>query len=80
MFTYVMKGRIEEFIEEELNQEFLSDVDTRENEDSHSDEEMTSEIEDPDDDSEPNNESVNNYLDSTNMAICGLGTVKPQVT
>ena len=38
------------------------------NEDSESDEEMTSETEDTDDDSEPNNESVYNYLDSANMA------------
>ena len=68
MFTYVMKGRIEELIEEKLNQELLSEVETRQNEDSDSDEEMTSETEDIDDDSEPNNESVNNYLDSANMA------------
>ena len=46
-----------------------------------------------DGDSEPNNESVNNYLDSANMTmnleaamklaeknIYGLGTVEPQVT
>ena len=69
MFTYVMKGRIEELIEEKLNQEFLSEVETRENEVSDSDEEMTSETEDTDDDSEPNHESVNNYLDSENMAM-----------
>ena len=31
MFTYVMKGRIEELIEEKLNQEFPSEVETREN-------------------------------------------------
>ena len=55
-------------IGEKLNQEFLSELETRENEDSDSDEEMTSETEDTDDDSEPNNESVNNYLDSANMA------------
>ena len=30
MFTYVMKSRIEELIEEKLNQEFLSEVETRE--------------------------------------------------
>ena len=30
---------------------------------------MTSETEETDDDSEPNNENVNNYLDSANMAI-----------
>ena len=67
MFTYVMKGRIEELIEQKLNQEFPSEVETRKNEDSDSDEEMTSETEDTDDDSEPNNESDNNYLDSANM-------------
>ena len=64
MFTFVMKGRIEELIEEKLNQEFPSEVETRENEDSDSDEEMTSDTEETDDDSEPNNENVNNYLDS----------------
>ena len=32
-------------------------------------EEMTSETEETDDDSEPNNEIVNNYLDSANMAM-----------
>ena len=68
IFTYVMKGRIEELIEQKLNQEFLTDVETRQNEDSESDEEMTSATEDTDDDSEPNNERVNNYLDSANMA------------
>ena len=57
---------------------------------------MTSATEDTDyddGDSEPNNESVNNYLDSANMTmnleaamklaeknIYGLGTVEPQVT
>ena len=46
MFTYVMNGRIEEMIEEKLNQEFLSEAETRENEDSDSDEEMTTETED----------------------------------
>ena len=69
MFTYVMKGKIEELIEWKLNQELLSEVETRQNEDSDSDEEMTSETEDTDDDSEPNNESVNNYFDSANMAM-----------
>ena len=29
---------------------------------------MTTETEETDDDSEPNNENVNNYLDSANMA------------
>ena len=69
MFTYVMKGSIEELIEQKLNQEFPSEVETRQNEDSDSDKEMASETEDTDDDSEPNNESVNNYLDSANMAM-----------
>ena len=69
MFTYVMKGRIEELIEEELNQEFPEEVETKENQDFESDEEMTSETEETDDDSEPNNENVNNYLDSANMAM-----------
>ena len=69
MFTYVMKTRIEELIEEKLNQEFPSEVETRENQDFDSDEEMTSETEETDDDSEPNSENVNNYLDSANMAM-----------
>ena len=68
MFTYVMKSRIEELLEEKLNQEFPEEVETRENQDFESDEEMTSETEETDDDSEPNNENVNNYLDSANMA------------
>ena len=41
----------------------------RENEDFESDEKMTSETEETDDDSEPNNENVNNYLDSANMTM-----------
>ena len=69
MFTYVMKSRIEELIEEKLNQEFPEEVETRENQDFESDEEMTSETEETDDDdSESNNENVNNYSDSANMA------------
>ena len=69
MFTYVMKSRIEELIEEKLNQEFPEEVETRENQDFESDEEMTSETEETDDDdSEPNNENVNNYLESASMA------------
>ena len=68
MFTYVMKRRIEEFIEEKLNQNFPEEVETRENQDFESDEEMFSETEETDDDSEPNNENVSNYLDSANMA------------
>ena len=69
MFTYVMKSRIEELIEEKLNQEFPEEVETRENQGFESDEEMTSETEETDDDSEPNNANVNNYLDSANMAM-----------
>ena len=65
MFTYVLKGRIEELIE----QKFPSEAETRQNEDSDSDEEMTSETEGTDDELEPNNESVNNFLDSANMAM-----------
>ena len=68
MFTYVMKSRIEELIEEKLNQEFPEEVETCNNQDFESDEEMTSETEETDDDSEPNNESVNNSLASANMA------------
>ena len=60
--------RIEELIEEKLNQEFPEEAETRENQDFESDEEMTSEMEETDDDSEPNNESINNYWDSANMA------------
>ena len=69
MFTYVMKNRIEELIEEKLNQEFPAEVETRDNIDFESDEEMTSDTEETDDDSKPNNENVNNYLDSANMAM-----------
>ena len=69
MFTYVIKGRIEELIEQTLNQEFLTEAETRQNEDSESNEEMTSATEDTDDDPEPNNERVNNYLDSANMVM-----------
>ena len=68
MFTYVMKSRTEELIEEKLNQEFPEEVETRENQDFESDEEIMLETEETDDDSEPNNENVNNYLDSANMA------------
>ena len=39
-----MKGRIEELIEQKLKKEFLSDVETRQNQDSDSDEEMSSVI------------------------------------
>ena len=70
MFTYVMKSKIEELIEEKLNQEFPEEVETRENQDFESDDETTSETEETDDDdSESNNENVNNYLDSANMAM-----------
>ena len=68
MFNTVTKGRIEELIEEKLNQEFPSEKETRHDEDSDSDGEMLSEMDITDDDSEPNNESVNNYWDSANMA------------
>ena len=48
MFTYVMKSRIEVLIEEKSNQEFPEEVETRENQDFESDEEMTSETEETD--------------------------------
>ena len=93
MFTYVMKSRIEELSEEKLNQEFPAEVETRDNQDFESEEEMTSETEETDDDSEANNENVNNYLDSANMTTnlesamklaeeedMWIGTVEPQVT
>ena len=54
MLTYLMKTKIEELIDEKLNQEFP--------------EEVTSETEETDDDeSETNNTDVNNCLDSANM-------------
>ena len=69
MFTYVMKTKIEELIDEKLNQEFPEEVEIRENQDYDSEEEVTSETEETDDDkSETNNANVNNYLDSANMA------------
>ena len=68
MLTYVMKSRIEELIQEKLNPEFPEEAETRGNQDFESDEEMISETEETDDDSEPNNESVNSYLNSANMA------------
>ena len=68
MFTYVMKSRIEEIIEEKLSQEFPEEVETRENRDFESDEDLRDRETDGDD-SEPNNENVNNYLDSANMAM-----------
>ena len=69
MFIYAMKSRIEELIDEKLNQEFPEEVEIRENQDFGSEEEMTSETEETDDDElETNNANVNNYLDSANMA------------
>ena len=69
MFTYVMKTKIEELIDEKLNQEFPEEVEIREYQDYDSEEEMTSETEETDDDeSETNNANDNNYLDSANMA------------
>ena len=68
MFTYVMKSKIEEFIDEKLNQEFAEEVEIRENQDYDSEEEMTSETEETDgDELKTNNANVNNYLDSVNM-------------
>ena len=68
MFTYVMKTKIEELIEEKLNQEFPEEVEIREDPDYDSEEEMTSETEETDDDElETNNANVNNYLDSANV-------------
>ena len=70
MFTYVMKTKIEELIDEKLNQEFPEEVEIRENQDYDSEEEVTSETEEADDDeSETNNANVNNYLDSANMEM-----------
>ena len=69
MFTYVMKTKIMELIDEKLNQEFPEEVEIRANQDYDSEEEITSETEETDDDeSEPNNANVNIYLDSANMA------------
>ena len=68
MFWGQNRVRIEELIKEKLNQEFPEEVETRNNQDFESNEEMTSEIEETDDDSEPNNESVNSYMDSVNVA------------
>ena len=70
MFTYVMKTKIEELINEKSNQEFPEEVEIRENQDYDSEEEMTSETEKTaDNESETNNANVNNYLESANMAI-----------
>ena len=68
MFTYVMKTKIEELIEEKLNQEFPEEVEIREDPVYDSEEEVSSETEETDDDeSETNNANVNNYLDSANV-------------
>ena len=56
-------------IEQKLNKEFLSEVETRDIQDFESDKEITSETEETDDDSEPNDKNVKNYLDSANMAM-----------
>ena len=70
MFTYVMKTKNEEFIDEKLNQEFPEEVKIREDPDYDSEEEVTSETGETDnDESETNNANVNNYLDSANMAM-----------
>ena len=70
MFTYVMKSKIEQLIDEKLNQEFPEEVEIRENQDYISEQEMTSETEETDDDeSETNHANVNNYLDSANMVM-----------
>ena len=70
MFTYVMKTKIEELIDEKLNQEFPEEVEIRENQNYDSEEEVTSETGETDDDeSEINNTNVNNYLDSANMVM-----------
>ena len=56
MFTYVMKTKIEELIDEKLNQEFPEEVEIRENQDYDIEEEVTLETEETDDDeSETNN-------------------------
>ena len=52
-----------------MNQEFPEEVETRNIQDFETDEEVTSETEETDDDSEPKNENVDNYLDSENMAM-----------
>ena len=68
MFTYVMKTKIVELVNEKLNQEFPEEVEIRENQDYDSEEEKTSETEEKDDDeSETNSANVNNYLESANM-------------
>ena len=70
MFTYVMKTKFEELIEEKLNQEFPEEVEIREDPDYDSEEEVTSETGETDDDESEThaNANFNNYLDSANMA------------
>ena len=70
MFTFVIKSKIEELIDEKLSQEFTEEVEIRENQDFDIEEEMTLETEETDDDeSETNNANVKNYLDSAYMAM-----------
>ena len=70
MFTYAMKSKMQDLIEESLNHECPEEVETRDNQYFESDEGMTSETEETDDDeSETNNANVNNYLDFANMAM-----------
>ena len=70
MFTYVMKSKMDDLIDEKFNQEFPEEVEIRENQDFDSEEEMTSETGETDDDElEPNDANVNNYLDSANIAM-----------
>ena len=74
LFTYVMKTKIEELIEEKLNQEFPEEVEIREDPDYDSEEEMTSETEETDDsESQTNNANVNNYLDISSMRKPSMG-------
>ena len=61
MFTYVMKSKIEELNDEKLSQEFPEEVEIRENQDYDSEEEMTSEPDETDDD-----ESETNYTNVKN--------------
>ena len=69
MFTYVMKSKVE-LIDEKLNQKFPEEVEIMENQDFDSEEEMTSETEETDDDElETSNANVNNYVVSANIAM-----------
>ena len=64
MFTYVMKTKIEELIDEKLNQEFPEEVEIRMNQEYDSEEEVTSETEETDDDeSETDNAGENKVLE-----------------